>query len=38
MEVNDELRKCMEQIGNAYSISLGKSEGRKPLERPKRRW
>jgi hypothetical protein len=28
---------CMGEIRNAYSILLGKPEGRRPLERPMRR-
>jgi hypothetical protein len=26
------------EIRNAYSILVGKPEGRKPIERPRRRW
>jgi hypothetical protein len=28
----------MEEKRNAYRIILGKPEGKKPLERPRRRW
>ena len=28
----------MEQSRNAYRVSVGKPEGKKPLERPRRRW
>jgi hypothetical protein len=28
----------MREVRNAYSILVGKPEGRKPLGRPRRRW
>jgi hypothetical protein len=28
----------MEQKRNAYTILMGKPKGKKPLERPRRRW
>jgi hypothetical protein len=31
-------RACCTQIRNAYSILLGKPEGKRPLVRPKCRW
>ena len=29
---------CIGESGGAYRILVGKPEGRRPLERPKRRW
>jgi hypothetical protein len=29
---------CMEDRRNAYRDFMGRPEGRKPLERPRRRW
>ena len=28
----------MEQLRNAYRVLVGKPEGKRPLERPRRRW
>jgi hypothetical protein len=32
------LRACIEDMKNAYTILVGKPEGKKPLGRPRRRW
>jgi hypothetical protein len=29
---------CMGEKRNGYSVSVGKPEGERPLERPERRW
>ena len=29
---------CMEQSRNAYTVLVGKPEGKRPLGRPRRRW
>jgi hypothetical protein len=29
---------CMGEMRNAYRISVGKPEGKRPLGRPRRRW
>jgi hypothetical protein len=28
----------MEEVGNAYTILVGKPEGKRPLDRPRRGW